>query len=363
MSGMLIDPYTSNISALTMKVSTNEQRLLAQLLRKRPEEQMQLRLYLQKSAQQQQAHPHSRQPLQLSPRIGLHSSASPSCNAANLSSTPSSKKETEGVPPTVTMSMLEYYLVLFLRFPLAAPDRNRPPGSNTSGVHAHRVPHYQRRTSEAYGDTLYFQLFQRLVRHFLPKEAEETRYIDFRSGSNNFFYAESELFVRLLMALWLEPLRLTPTPQIVQAIRERRGLHHTTEPLLLDLSASYDLVVLSPTVATSATTTTTTTATPQAAVYKPPPSMVHRCVRSLLIAVILDPALRQNCRTTAIAGAPALTTCLTALQPAVYNYIRASFRFASIHSSESSFFGAMNAWLIWLEPWNLTQCKYCSRYY
>jgi len=361
--GMVIDPYNnSNINATIMKVSANERRLLAQLLRKRPEEQMQLRLYLQKSAQQQQQHPHLRQPLQLSPRVSMHSAASPSSSShANLSSS-SNKKEDE--VPTVTLSMLEYYLVLFLRFPLAAPDRNKAPGSNISGVHVHRIPQVQqRRTSEAYGDTLYFQLFQRCVRHFLPKEAEENRYIDFSSSNNNnnmnvnSYYAESELFVRLLMALWLEPLRLLPTPKIVQTIHERRGLHHATERLVLDLNASYDLVVLSPT--TTASTSTTTTPTPQVAVYKPPPSMVHRCVRSLLIAAILDPALRQNCRTSSTtASAPTLTTCLTTLQPAIYNYIRTSFRFASIHSSESSFFGAMNAWLIWLEPWNLTQCKY-----
>ena len=353
-------------------VTANEHRLLTQLMRKRPEEQQQLKYYLQQRSahqQQQQAdqHPyqHNQQqqqqqlPLRLSPRmsVGLQqsisSTTSPNQGIRSTTITSIHGKEDDFPDPVVLLSMLEYYLVLFLRFPLAMPDRNKYPATvpnNIKGVNVHRMsrPNSYSREQSYYGETLYFHIFERLVRHFLPLEApEENRYMDF-SSSNNF--GESELFVRLIMALWLEPLRIAPTSQVVQMIHERRG-RTLTEPLLLDLDASYSLTVLS-------------TVAPEQPQQQPPPQgpkfptiLVHRCVRKLILAALLDPGVRLRCRVTGTSSPPQLTICLRTLQPAVYNYIRTGLRFASIHSSESSFFGALNAWLIWLEPWNVRPCE------
>jgi len=349
MGGMTLDGDTATM----MMISANDQRLLTKMLRKRPEEQNQLRLYKQRSAQQSQQHSHVRQPLHLSPH-GIHSN-SPAVTLRRPPSpspiTGSATKNTpeEEAPPNVMLSMLEYYLFLFLRFPLAPPDRSKSAASSIPGVQVHRIPTTANvRSREPYGDTLYFQLFRRAMRHFLPYQPEENRSIVFSSPE----YMESELFLRLVAAFWVE-VRLTPTPKVVQTIRERRGLtslaatDNNNEPqqpeLQLDLNASYDLVVLQK--------------------YEPPPFMVHKCIRALVVHAILDPAIRGQCRQDSLlatGSTTCLSTCLATLQQPVYNYIRTSFRYSSIHAKGSSFFGAMNVWMIWLEPWNLTQCKYRS---
>ena len=349
------------LAPTTTLISANEQRLITQLLRKRPEEQLQLKHYMQqRSAHQQHQNQHDhqqylqQQPLHLSPRMGLRS-LSPSGGATLSPTTMTHNKEDDISNPVVLLSMLEYYLVLFLRFPLAVPYRNKNPGSKIIGVNVHQIPrsspYSTGKSREAYGDVLYIQIFKRMVRHFLPLEPEENRYIDFSSSNstttigNNF--TESELFVRLAMALWLEPLRLTSTAQVVQTAHERRG-HTIMEPLALDLDASYSLTVLAPPQQSQQQQQQ------QPPLYPPP--VVQSCVRSLLLAAIQDPGVRVHCRHTGVAPSQ-LTTCLRALQPAVYNYVRASLRFASIHSSESPFFGALHAWLIWLEPWNSKPCE------
>jgi len=322
-------------------VSSNNQRLLAQLLRNHPEQQNQLRLFMQRSAQQKQQH--LRQPLHLSPRVGIHNTPLATSTINSSSSSPSSqltspgaKRPEDSTPPTVTLTMLEYYLFLFLRFPLAVPDRNKTPASSIPGVNVHRIPVQRPQNTTPYGDTLYYNLFKRCMRHFLPPEPEENRSIAF-IGDQHY---ESELFLRLIIAMWLEG-RLSPTPKVVQTIHERRG--GGSADLHLDLIASYDLTVLL-----------------QPPTYEPPPAMVRNCVRILLVHGILDPALRRNARTTTAIGPPSLTRYMTTLQPAVYNYIRTSFRYASIHASGSTFFSAMESWLLWVEPWNVGPCKYIA---
>lgn len=321
--------------------SENNFRLLGSLLRKRPEEQNQLRLFKQRSAQKQQEH--LRQPLQLSPR-GFNS---PTAVVTPMKGLPSPNKANEQAEatPNVMLSMLEYYLVLFLRFPVAAPDRKVSSVSSIPGVNVHRIATPtnagmpMRVPRETFGEIIYYHIFRRCMRHFLPYEPEDGRSIAFTDE-----YRESELFLRMIIALWLEsPTRLTPTTKVVQTILERRqrsGLDDTALASTLDLNSSYDLVQ-------------------QASKYDPPPAQVCKCLRTLIIHAVLDPALTQNCLDHANAEKWCLSTCVTVLQQPFYNYVRTSFRYASIHSSDSPFYGALNSWLIWLEPWNVTQCTYC----
>jgi len=48
-----------------------------------------------------------------------------------------------------------------------------------------------------------------------------------------------------------------------------------------------------------------------------------------------------------------LTPQMHMVQPSFYNYIRVVFKYAPLHLSDSAFFTALSAWLIWLEPWNV----------
>jgi hypothetical protein len=155
--------------------------------------------------------------------------------------------------------------------------------------------------------------------------------------------------------MWLEGQpRLVTTQNVLQSMVERRrhrsGLTNTVNTstnLMLDLNSSYDLAQI-------------------LGKYEPLPNQVQNCLRTLIIHFILDPAVQKDSLDSSTRSSYTkksqklcLSPSITILQQPVYNYIRSTFRFASIHSSsESSFYGALNVWLIWLEPWNVTLCKY-----
>jgi hypothetical protein len=298
--------------------SENQTRLLGSILRKPPGDQTELLVYRQNSARKRQV-----QPLQLSPR-GFHSPMT------KKQATPE-KKDEEEHPPNAMLSMLEYFLFLFVRYPLAASVPKAPPAYAMSS-RSISVP--VSRKKDAYGDSVYYHLFRRYMRHFLPYEREEGRSIAFTESN-----LESELFLRVIIALWLESqARVTPTSKVTQSIAERKNRAGIMEPPVYDLNVSYDLVQ---------------------AKYEPPPQQVQRCLRSLVVHLVLDPALSNSIvePTLGTSSKWCLGSSMTAMQQPFYNYFRTTLRHASIHASDSPFFAALNIWLIWLEPWNLTKCK------
>jgi hypothetical protein len=299
--------------------SENHTRLLGSILRKSPEEQSELLVYRQKSARKQQV-----QPLQLSPR-GFHSPM------MKKSTTPE-KKDEEEFQPNAMLSMLEYFLFVFMRYPLAAPVPKAPPAYAMS---SRSVGLSGSRTKDAYGDSVYYHLFRRYMRHFLPYEREEDRYIAF---SNSTRESASELYLRIIIALWLEShARVAPTSKVVQSIADRKLRAGIMDVSVYDLNVSYELVQ---------------------AKYEPPPQLVQRCLRSLVVHLVLDPALSNTIVEQSLGSSKwCLGSSMTAMQQPLYNYLRTTLRHASIHASDSPFFAALNMWLIWLEPWNLTQCK------
>jgi hypothetical protein len=380
-SAMMMMGNRSALSSMTeddsLSCTKNDIRLIGQLLRKSLDQQQQLQLYASRSRFQnnKQVQPdylreQSQHPLKQQQQYMSHgaynipsSMASPLQNTSigGTTSPKSTTKEAFPESPNVLLSMLEYYLFLFLRFPLSSPERVIT-GSTTSsipGVHLHRVqsntgPSSSARISrESFGEAIYYHIFRRCMRHFLPYETEDNRRSIALSG--NIQSNESELYLRLMIAFWLESRsRLTPTAIVVQSMLERRrhrnGFTNDDVPSsttsLLDLNTSYDL-------------------TQTAGKYDPLPTQVHKCLRTLIIHAILDPVVDRNNLDYSTRGTFATTnekwcmsSCMTILQQPVYNYIRTTFRFAPIHSSsESSFYGALNIWLIWLEPWNVSQSK------
>jgi hypothetical protein len=371
-------------------ISTDNDLRLLGLLRKGPSEQNQVQLFSQKSSSsfnttqpdylRQKSVLHRPQQQYLDPNRGSSTNnpsmtVSPSLQSPSFGLlSPSSRRiqesslEIQNELPDLMLSMLEYYLFVFLRFPLAAPKGKGVVSSNASssipGVNVHRIPatapplgtgppNNGRTTRDSFGETLYYHLFRRCMRHFLPYEVEGSRSIAFGDAKQ---FPESELFLRICIAMCLESRsRLVPTEVMMELILERRrqrtsGTVHensgpTTAPVL-DLHSLYDL--------------THTTGK-----YDSLPTQQQKCLRTLIIHAMLDPSVaqtgldRQRSPSNLASQKWCLTQCLTVLQQPVYNYIRTTFRFAPIHStSESSFYGALNIWLIWLEPWNVSQCTY-----
>ena len=373
---------------LLLYCSRNDLRLFGQLLRKGPDEQTQLKLYTSRSKQLHSKYAHAeylnapvnQQSMLLPQRSSTISTRTvvsfPSSSAhyasisCGITSSKVAGKETfsNSLPEStdILLSMLEYYLFLFLRFPLGVPEQSSSGASALSipGVSVHRV---QSTTSnnalsnnisvvrETFGESLYYHIFRRYIRYFLPYDTKDNHQsIAFYRNEE---FHESELFLRLVIAMWLEGQpRLSPTENVLQSMLERRRLRtglinnvNTSTTLMMDLNSSYDL-------------------TQTLKKYEPLPSQVHKCLRMLIIHAVLDPELHGDNldnSTRRLYSKNRKKLCLspsvTILQQPVYNYIRSTFRFAPIHSSsESSFYGALNIWLIWLEPWNATQCKYAE---
>jgi hypothetical protein len=306
----------------------NDVRLLVGLLRKLPTDQRELRSYKQRQAQKKEG---ARQPLHISPR-SLPSATPMKASPGQATIVPPDQSETE---PNAMLTVLEHYLFLFLRFPVKGPDRKITAVSSIPGVHIHRIPTPSSAGGQLqgplirdpYGEAVYFHLFRQYLRYFLPYEPEEKRSITITGD-----YYESELFLRIVISMWLDSRApLTPTDTVVQKILARRQA-------VFDLSSSYDLAELSK------------------GSYESPPALVHRCLRELIIHAVLDPALHRHTHNPMVAKQSwSPTSCMSILQYPVYNYIRTSMRYASVHSPDSAFYAALNLWLIWCEPWNVTR--------
>lgn len=353
----------------------NDVRLLGYLLQNRPEEQTQLRLLKQQQQQRSvltshenfrhfASHPHHA--AGGSPR-GFHSFSPPSSSSATPVATPlllgSVKLSSPGqIPgrasetattasPKVMLTMLEHYLVLFLRYPTKPPDRQAVSMSTIPGVHVHRIaaPSLTTATAagsrnsssssntmrEAFGDRVYCHVFDRYMKYFLPHEPDEGRYIAFATDETN---RDSELFLRLLISLWIDSLApVVRTQRVLQLFLDRNrriGMDDASLLSTLDLSASYDL-------------------TQRVEPYRATLAPIQKCLRRLIDHALLDPKISAPATTTS------LSPCMIALAYPFYNYVRTSFRFASIHSLDSAFYGALDSWLVWLEPWNVVvHCKF-----
>jgi hypothetical protein len=300
----------------------NYTRLFASLLRKNPLEQTDLQRYRQETMNKNK----QRTTFHLSPR-GFNPPISP----RQPSPVKDKTKTEEDNSPYILLSMLEYYIFLLVRYPLAAPIPKQPV-PRTSSVHTRSV-------KEPYGDTVYFDIFKRTMRHFLPYKSEEGRHIAFHQGSHQGPGSrQSELFLRVIIALWIEvSTQIEPTQKVLQIIQERKTRAGDTNPPAYDLGSSFDLVQ---------------------AKFDPPKAKVQKCLRQLIIRVVTDPSLMETMTKGNLTNIDwCLGPTMTALQQPFYNQVRTAFRHASIHVLASPFFSTFNAWLIWLEPWNTTTCK------
>jgi hypothetical protein len=300
---------TSALEAGSKRPSENSVRLFGVLLREKPIDQGQLRIYRQRQAQKND----QRRPLQLTPAYPLSPSAT------------SKGKENDALP-NVMLSMLEYYLFMFIRYPLAAP---KPPAKQQSTTNSRGVPIPQR-PSEHYGEAVYYTLFYEYLRQFFVCEKARSHFHGF-----HFLSRPSELFLRIVIDLWIEGQnQLQSTVEILSEQRERGGGN-----LNFDLNLSFDLVK---------------------GKYNPRPYQVQRCIRRMVTRTVCDGTILEACRDisdgqqTCPPDRWCLSPNMTIFQLPFYNYVRTAFRNASIHTSQSAFFAAFDVWLIWLEPWNAT---------
>jgi hypothetical protein len=297
-------------------VSENSVELMGSLFRVKPVEQAQLIQYQQAKAHQND----QRRPLQLLP---LYSQSVNSPSSASMMPSPTTEKAT---PPNVLLSMLEYYLLVFLRYPLAIPEV-KATASNTASRPQGVVHVSSGRKMEPYGESVYNELFQEYLCYYIPSRMPQGSF----SGFEN---SPSHLFVRIIIAIWLEGQnQLTPTSKAVEMLQDRRGFMAPT-----DLNVSYDLVHAN---------------------YQPLPGQISKLLH-VLIRRTMSTGSITDLVTDIHQGFKGvnpdilcLSPTMTMLQQPLFNHIRTSFRYGSVHSSQSIFYSAMTAWLMWIEPWNV----------
>jgi hypothetical protein len=376
-------------------VTDNDLRLFGRVLHRPPREQVGLLRWRQIRAQRDKAaaaaqHAHSpQQQFRTSSPMNLYQGGGfPSRSFRNAAATPAAsilspggrfavgaggsgaappaREEPKAPPVTVILSMLEYYLLLFVRFPTAISTAASTAAANTANA--------ARSTASAtsvqpvytpFGEMVYVYLFARYLGYFLPYAMESGRCIVMGGSDPN---VQSELFLRLCVSLWLEaPVRPVPTSAAVALLADQQHQQHlrrgtadhtrhqdgassTDEARTFDysLDRSFDLVQAHQP-------------------FSPPSSHVKACLRKLVVHALSDPSLRNGMVKHGSTSSPAaagsngaadatfVRHSIWVLQAPLYNYVRVAFRNASIHTNNSAFFSALDLWLLYLEPWNLTR--------
>ena len=275
--------------------------------------------------------------------------------------------------PNIDLSMLEYYLLVFLRFPFTNKEWEAQYQDQL------RRMRYGSGSSTAYGQRVYFHLMSSYMNYYLPHGLYRP---DGSSSSGASMLNEgrggvvvgvqqpldrtAELFLRLVIELWVEGQVSPPTfSDGIQRYRNGRSAFLSTSSSSSSSSTSSSL---NPTLRDSLELTQ-----PLKGKYDPPPpSQIQIGVLNLIRHVVSDVTVRNMVKSASIACQRrqtqerdgnviddndtkiswCLPTAMSTLQPSIFNYIRLGLACGSIHDKRSIFHRALETWLVWIEPWN-----------
>ena len=290
--------------------------------------------------------------------------------------------------PRLELTMLEYYLLLFVRFPLSNTTWTSAAGGGGATT-----------PSPFYGRKVYRHLFSGYLNWYLPHGRDRggggggggrrpaaaaasssgpatpgarPGASDTRPPASVAFFRdrESELFLRLVIELWIEGPNVAPTTS--DAVSRRRRVRSSSSSreggtIGDDLTTLRDSLELARPVSD--------------VLVAAPPSEVMIGVLTLVRHLVSDVSVKEMVHEASVAlqrrqreeregddgddggrdglsgdgrdEIPwALPPALTVAQPSAYNYIRLGLACGAIHDRSSMFHGALEAWLAWLEPWN-----------
>lgn len=250
----------------------------------------------------------------------------------------------------------------FVRFPLTLAKLNhyykKASGGNSSN------PYYQKSKSlsyQPYGEKVYQFLLKDYLNFYLPHgDGHGYKYID-----------KSEILLRYMMEYWLERHIYTTTKDAIGNFSQE-GNNSLLESTSLE--ASYDLASLMPVfdkwIVQSTDTGVMRGGLTMAAVqnYEAPPRQVQRAIRLLVEHLVSDSNISKGCNSKQTSksrveekemrvGEWPLPTMQTICQTSIYNYIRTALRYGPVHVNNSSFYAALDLWLMWMEPWNVIHRK------
>lgn len=247
---------------------------------------------------------------------------------------PKEKVSTDSNGPQIMLSMIEYFLLTFIRYPSSPPAPTQPAPQGRPGS---RRPI---RKKTAYGDVLYSYLFEAYVKHFVAMADPKSQFLGFPS-----LKTDGEIFLRTIAEIWLcGKTNFVAVSKAAGPVCERRRAVSVDGTVSLNLDSMFDVVKVK---------------------YDPPPALVQRCLPTLIIHLVKDPNLTKavkDCSGSAGGGMNpwCISPAMTLLQQDFYNFIVTTFRHAPIHVRGSPFFTAFDCWLSWIEPWNVEFSKSCS---
>ena len=260
--------------------------------------------------------PFSPQPAALSP-FGKSFGGSPRSSPVTIQhSQQGLKSPTKEKEPRLQLTMMEYYFIIFVRFPLLV----QPPPQGRPMV----------RYSGNYGASLYSYLLATYLKYYLPSGKEP-------------LHPHSELVLRLLMEFWLRHNLVATTEEAVKSFTMARG----GPPALRD---AVDLSRVENK-------------------FRTLPSLIQNGIMSAVRHLVGDLSLREGVQKVSgciqerqvkeregvqdeVERMWCLPPAITLIQPALLNYVRVGLACGSIHHKDSSFHKALEVWLLWLEPWN-----------
>ena len=294
--------------------------------------------------------------------------------------------------PNVELTMLEYYLFLFVRFPLANSNWD----VQLSDYNRRRRMHGGMRVLLPYGQRVYAYLLSSYLNYYLSQGQvyEENKLsvgVDCFDGTTavgngntqTAMERTSELFLRLIVEFWLEGanVALTTSESLSRYRRIRAGVSTAA------VGGSNNIV--QPTLSDSLELAQPISTTP----FTSPPPQVQTYVLTVVRHLVSDRSMRELVQKASSvlqlrqkedkqggASAPTLVNeagssdnatggsvsntftnttvswslppAMTAVQPPLFNYIRLGLACGAIHDRSSIFHRALETWLIWLEPWN-----------
>lgn len=316
--------------------------------------------------------------------------------------------------PSLALTMLEYYLFLFVRFPLANTvwaEQSEDLRRRQTGYQRQQNQHVGMRRSSMpppYGQRVYSHLYSGYLNYYLGQGREyDTGRLGV--GQNCFDHVAvvsdddpssavgpssrtSELFLRLIIELWIDSggsggVTSSSTEDAASRYRRLRGHAPPSSPdTPLPRPSLRDSLELAQPLSSRRR-------------YEPPPPRAQICVLALARHLVSDMSVKElvagvsgsvqrrqreerggsgaaanappsplvddgNARGRGSAASPGqdegravssdwcLPPAMTATQPSMFNYVRLGLACGAIHDRSSVFHRALETWLVWLEPWN-----------
>lgn len=263
----------------------------------------------------------------------------------------------------IQLNLLEYYTFMLIRCPFVMGEITNigklASSSAKSTLSAGTYGYRPNQKVVSYGEKVYMHLLKEYIQWFIPHIFEKSRTVD------SFDRKKSEMIFRIMIEFWFERHKYATTRDALENTSPEYSKFGDQGKVGLD--DSFDLAELLPVGQHWNMNTAILTRQPYVASCR----QVYKSIRILVDHLVCDPEIPKNCQRKNAekqrhqgqsldesneVGWP-LPLFQTIMQPSLYNYIRTGLRYGPVHVSNSSFYQALDLWLLWVEPWNVTHRK------